>query len=102
MAFALPAVAHIMKLPKALKSQAIAVIVLSPTRELAIQSHETFGKILEPLGYASVCVYGGAKRSGQSDALKGSPRCPVRVVVATPGRLLDFLQDGTVLLNEWV
>lgn len=101
MAFSLPAVAKLLAEPKIKKKQnAVSILVLSPTRELAIQSHETLKELAEPFGYTSVCIYGGASKHGQRDALKGSANSTVRILVATPGRLLDFLTEGAISLSK--
>jgi ATP-dependent RNA helicase DDX17 len=66
------------------------VLVLAPTRELAQQCQEvanTFGKYAH---VRSCCVYGGAPRHGQVRELSNG----VEICIATPGRLLDFLESG--------
>lgn len=65
-------------------------LILTPTRELAQQVHAVVEQIGEPLGVSSVCVYGGAKLEPQARALKKGRR----VIVATPGRLLDHMSRG--------
>ncbi|KAG9036958.1 RNA-dependent ATPase [Tulasnella sp. JGI-2019a] len=94
MAFALPATHQLMSQGK---GRAISVLVLAPTRELAIQSNDTFTELGQAHGIKSVCVYGGAPKDGQRQLLKQSG---VRVIVATPGRLLDFIQEGVVDLSS--
>lgn len=71
-------------------------LILTPTRELAIQiveSIETYGA-----GSSLTCtaIYGGASRNRQIDQLRRHPD----VVVATPGRLMDLIQDGFISLSE--
>lgn len=104
LAFSLPVIARLateIKSSKKGPSALISVLVLSPTRELAIQSHETLKELAEPFGFTSVCVYGGASKDGQRKALQGSPKMPVRIIVATPGRMLDFLQEGVISLSRY-
>lgn len=72
--------------------------VLAPTRELALQIHEAFQAILYPFGMRSACLIGGAPMQGQTEALRRHPR----VVVATPGRLIDHMGQWNVLPHEVV
>ena len=63
-------------------------LVLCPTRELAIQVAEEFSKLLKYIPSVTVLpVYGGQAIDRQIRALKGG----VQIIIATPGRLLDFL-----------
>ena len=74
----------------------IRALILVPTRELAIQVHEsvkTYGKYL-PLRYAA--VYGGVDMDPQSREL----RAGVEILVATPGRLLDHIQQKAINLAK--
>lgn len=105
LAFALPAVTGLLKESASdskKKQNAVSILVLSPTRELAIQSHETFKDLAEPFGFTSVCVYGGAPKHEQRTSLKGSKTRSVRIIVATPGRLIDFLNEGAISLKGCV
>ena len=71
-------------------------LVLVPTRELAAQVHESFRKYGRGLGLISTTIFGGVGMRPQVQALRGS----MDVVVATPGRLLDHLQQRTVDLSR--
>jgi len=71
-------------------------LVLVPTRELAAQVHESFRKYGRGLGLTSTTIFGGVGMRPQIQALRGS----MDVVVATPGRLLDHLQQRTVDLSR--
>ncbi|KAK0914086.1 RNA-dependent ATPase [Friedmanniomyces endolithicus] len=93
LAFGLPCVRYIASLPKSMRSGVKACMV-SPTRELAMQIHEQLVKLAEPAGVKVVCVYGGMSKDEQRRTLKGA-----HVVVATPGRLNDFLQEGAIDLS---
>jgi ATP-dependent RNA helicase RhlE len=76
--------------------RAVRALVLTPTRELAVQvedSVKTYGKFL-PL--KSAAIYGGVKIGPQMSRLRQG----VDVVVATPGRLLDHLNQGTINLSQ--
>lgn len=82
---------------KALKNRHISVLVLVPTRELAVQVGEvfnSFGSIL-PQPVKSMAVYGGVSINPQMIGLQG-----VEVLVATPGRLLELLESKAVHLSE--
>jgi superfamily II DNA/RNA helicase len=71
-------------------------LVLAPTRELAIQINEAGVKYGAALGIKSVCVYGGAPMPAQKTALQ---RDRPHVVVATPGRLVDLLNQQALSLG---
>ena len=74
----------------------VRALVLAPTRELAVQVHESvqiYGKYV-PL--RSVCIYGGVDMRAQVDELRRG----VEIVVATPGRLLDHVQQKTIQLGQ--
>ncbi|PWN93053.1 DEAD-domain-containing protein [Acaromyces ingoldii] len=76
----------------------VSVLVVAPTRELAIQTHDTIEKLAKALGFGSICLYGGVSKHDQSNALYASPA--VRVVVGTPGRVLDLAREGTLDLSN--
>ena len=83
-AFALPLIQR--HLVRETSEKAIRVLVLTPTRELAQQVHQSFLKYSQGLGLNAVVAYGGASINLQIDALnKGCD-----VLVATPGRLLEL------------
>ena len=92
LAFALPAMTRLAAEP----STRNGMLVLTPTRELAIQVHsviEAFGKAL---GLRTVCVYGGVGFEPQTQALRRGSA----VVVATPGRLLDHMGRGNARFDN--
>ncbi len=76
-------------------SRQVRVLVLTPTRELAAQVHESFRTYGRHLGVTSTTVFGGVGMQPQVDALRRG----VEVVVATPGRLIDHMQQRTVDLS---
>lgn len=91
-AFALPLLSNIN--PKSALPQ---VIVLTPTRELAIQVAEAFQKYAAFLkGFHVLPIYGGQDMRVQLRALKR----PVQVVVGTPGRVMDHLRKGSLDLSD--
>ncbi len=71
-------------------------LVLSPTRELAEQTHQTFTLLGKQTGLRSTTIYGGVGKARQIQALRSG----VDVVVACPGRLLDHLAAGAVDLGS--
>jgi ATP-dependent RNA helicase RhlE len=89
LAFALPIIESLLSQPLTQGPQAL---ILSPTRELALQIHETI-KILTPgTGIKSAVVVGGMSEAGQLKSL----RLGAQIVIATPGRLCDFLDRKLV------
>jgi ATP-dependent RNA helicase RhlE len=72
-------------------------LVLVPTRELALQVEEALYKVAHALGMRSAVLIGGASMHNQVKALRGNPR----VIIATPGRLLDHLGQRTLRLNDF-
>lgn len=92
-AFALPL---LQRLPnKAPTPSCPAVLVLTPTRELAVQVSEAFHRYGREFGALTVPIYGGQEFGSQIRILRRG----VHVVVATPGRALDHLRRGTLDLS---
>ncbi|MCX6352096.1 MAG: DEAD/DEAH box helicase [Bacteroidetes bacterium] len=75
---------------------AIKVLILTPTRELAIQIEDSFKSYGKYTGITQTVVFGGVGQKPQTDALRRG----VDVLVATPGRLLDLMQQGFVRLQH--
>ena len=73
-------------------------LVLAPTRELAIQIDEAFQGIARPFGIRTACLIGGASMHEQVRALHNKPR----VIIATPGRLIDHMTHWNILLDDAV
>ena len=72
------------------------MLVLAPTRELAMQSHvvcEEFGKLVN---LTSLVIYGGVPKYQQVSELKKGVDC----VVATPGRIKDLINEGSCDLSK--
>ncbi len=91
-AFALPILSRI-----DLSQSTPQVLVLAPTRELALQVSEAFGRYAAHLkGLHVLPVYGGQGYGVQLSALRRG----VHVVVGTPGRVMDHLEKGTLDLSE--
>ena len=74
----------------------IRVLVLSPTRELAIQIGDSFSIYGKYTGLKSTVIYGGVGQNPQVRALQHG----VDIVVATPGRLLDLIRQGYINLSH--
>ncbi len=90
-AFALPILNNLMKIPRT-RSDGIGALVLTPTRELALQIAESFQTYGRHLPLRTVVVYGGVGIEPQKRALASSPD----ILIATPGRLLDLRQQGAL------
>ncbi|MBI4508331.1 MAG: DEAD/DEAH box helicase [Deltaproteobacteria bacterium] len=74
----------------------VQAIILAPTRELALQVSQEIGKICVYRNLQVVPVYGGAPMGRQMEALKAG----AQIVAGTPGRVLDHLRRGTLLLGN--
>lgn len=95
-AFAIP-ILQLMEEKSQLKSkQTIKTLVLTPTRELAIQIEENFREFGQNLPLSTVVVYGGVPQGPQVKAI----RAGVDVLIATPGRLLDLIEQRVIKLND--
>ncbi len=91
-AFALPLLARL-----DLRQAAVQVMVLAPTRELAIQVSEAFHRYAVHMkGFHVLPIYGGQDYAGQIRQLKRG----VHVVVGTPGRVMDHMRKGTLRLDN--
>lgn len=77
-------------------SNAIAALVVVPTRELALQVEKTFKDIGGPLKIKTASIFGGVPVNAQIRTLRQNPQ----VLVATPGRLLDFLGQKIVKISS--
>ena len=73
-------------------------LVLAPTRELAIQIDEAFQDLARAFGMKTACLIGGAPMDAQIIALRRNPR----VIIATPGRLIDHMGQWNVIPDEVV
>ena len=91
-AFVLPILQRLAATPR---SRAIRALVLAPTRELAAQIAERVSVYGRHLALRHTVIYGGVGQRNQEIALGASPD----VVVATPGRLLDLVEQGFVRLD---
>ena len=93
--FALPVLSRMADSKRTYKSP--RMLVLAPTRELAMQSHVVLEEFGAAVGLKSLVVYGGVPKGPQVAALKqGDMSC----VVATPGRLKDLMEMGACKLSQ--
>lgn len=105
LAFILPAIVHSEAQDRVKRGEATPIVlIMAPTRELAVQISEETSKLLAkswkgchgPDGMTAVCLYGGgSKREQKMSMSKG-----VHVAVATPGRLIDFVQSNVMSLSR--
>jgi ATP-dependent RNA helicase RhlE len=95
-AFALPILHRLDADRKPAPRRGCRVLVLSPTRELASQIAESFRAYGSHLGFTVATVFGGVKYGPQMRALAAG----VDVLVATPGRLIDHLQEKSCALGQ--
>ncbi|MCU1329566.1 MAG: box helicase domain protein [Bryobacterales bacterium] len=93
LAFAIPVLEALHAMPR---TKTIKALILSPTRELAIQIDETFRKMNEGTKIKTAVVVGGLSEGKQLAAVKAG----AEVVIATPGRLVDFLNRNLVNLSQ--
>lgn len=78
------------------KTKYIRTLVVTPTRELAIQIEESFNTYAKYTNIKSVVIFGGVSQVSQVDQLKKG----IDVLVATPGRLLDLYKQGFINLDH--
>jgi ATP-dependent RNA helicase DeaD len=91
-AFALPLLSRL-----DMKQQQVQIMVLTPTRELAIQVAEAFQRYAAGIkGFHVLPIYGGSSYTGQIRQLKRG----VHAVVGTPGRVMDHMRKGTLKLGN--
>ncbi len=98
-AFALPILQRLSVHASASASPArhpVRALVLTPTRELAVQVAESFRDYGKHVPLRSTVVYGGVDMNAQIEQLRKG----VEILVATPGRLLDHVQNKTVMFNQ--
>lgn len=74
----------------------IKSLIVTPTRELAIQINESITSYGKYTGLKNVVIFGGVKQGGQTDALRRG----TDILVATPGRLLDLISQGFISLQD--
>lgn len=92
-AFAIPIIQRLAAQPK---SRAIKALILTPTRELAIQIQENLDIYSQFTELRNVVIFGGVSQVPQVEKIKKG----VDIIVATPGRLMDLMNQNWIKLNE--
>jgi len=96
-AFSIPILQHLyLTNPTQKGFRKTKALIVTPTRELAIQIAESITTYGKYTGLKNVVVFGGVKQLSQTNALKGG----TDVLVATPGRLLDLISQGHITLKN--
>jgi superfamily II DNA/RNA helicase len=96
LAFGLPTIARLLSVPRARTSRRPRVLILVPTRELAMQVSDALEPFIHVAGLRHKLVAGGLSYEPQIKALdKG-----IDLLIATPGRLADLMERGAVLLDN--
>ena len=93
--FALPILHALHENPRPSKPKSARTLVLAPTRELAVQVAKSFGTYGKHVRFRQTMIYGGVGQNPQVAAMRGG----VDVLVATPGRLLDLIEQRAVDLS---
>ncbi|PPD73744.1 hypothetical protein GOBAR_DD29318 [Gossypium barbadense] len=96
LAYLLPALVHVNAQPRLVHGEGPIVLILAPTRELAVQIQEEAAKFANHANIRSTCIYGGAPKGPQIRDLKRG----VEIVIATPGRLIDMLEAQNTNLKR--
>jgi len=100
LAFTVPGLIHILDVISKTKKVEFGhpiLLVVAPTRELAMQISEVTADAGKDCGIKSICIYGGTSKHEQRNEIK---RQKIHVCVATPGRLKDFIQESTLKLSR--
>jgi ATP-dependent RNA helicase RhlE len=96
-AFAIPIIQQIIEKPQ----KGVHALILAPTRELAHQISDNFKKYGATMKLRIALVYGGVSQRRQVEDIRRG----CQVIIATPGRLLDLIQQGHIdlsAINTWV
>ncbi len=95
-AFTLPILEHLLKTARSPVPGRPRVLILAPTRELAAQIDESIRDYGQFSRITHAVIFGGVRQQSQVQALKRG----VDIIVATPGRLLDLMNQGIVILDS--
>lgn len=95
-AFSLPIINYLLKHPKAAYRGEPRVLILAPTRELASQILENINVYSRGLNLKTAVIFGGVGQMNQVNALRGG----LDILVATPGRLLDLINQAYAKLGQ--
>lgn len=94
--YILPAIIHINNQPRLYRGDGPIALVLAPTRELAQQIQQVASEFGSESHVRNTCCFGGASRGPQARDLQRG----CEIVIATPGRLIDFLESGQTNLKR--
>lgn len=96
-AFAIPILQILSEEQRNLKApRIIKALIITPTRELAVQIGDSFTAYGQYLGLKNTVIFGGVTQKPQTDALKAG----VDILIATPGRLLDLINQKFISLRQ--
>lgn len=95
-AFAIPIIQLLAQRTQHERKKTLRGLILTPTRELAIQIDESFRVYGKHTNITSTVIFGGVNQNPQTKRLKAG----IDVLIATPGRLLDLIQQGFISLKE--
>ena len=95
-AFAIPIIQHLESSKQEKGRRKVRALVVTPTRELALQIGENFTEYGRYTSIRNTVIFGGVKQGSQTSALRNG----VDTLVATPGRLLDLIQQGFISLKD--
>ncbi|XP_012542318.1 DEAD-box ATP-dependent RNA helicase 20 isoform X2 [Monomorium pharaonis] len=96
LAYILPAIVHINNQPRLSRGDGPIVLILAPTRELAQQIQTVARDFGSSSHIRNTCIFGGSPKGPQARDLERG----VEICIATPGRLIDFLEKGTTNLRR--
>lgn len=96
LAYILPATVHINNQRRLQRGEGPVVLILAPTRELAQQIQQVAKDFGSSSFIRNTCIFGGSPKGPQARDLERG----VEIVIATPGRLIDFLEKGTTNLQR--
>ncbi|CAH0546380.1 unnamed protein product [Brassicogethes aeneus] len=96
LAYMLPATIHINSQSRPLRGEGPIALILAPTRELAQQIQKVAHEFGSTTMIRNTCIFGGSPKGPQARDLERG----VEIVIATPGRLIDFLEKGTTNLHR--
>lgn len=94
LAYMLPAIVHINNQQRPQRGEGPIALILAPTRELAQQIQKVAHDFGSTTMIRNTCIFGGSPKGPQARDLERG----VEIVIATPGRLIDFLEKGFLLI----
>lgn len=95
-AFSIPIIQHLYNAEQTKGQKKVKALIVTPTRELALQIGESFSAYSKNTSLKNTVIFGGVKQGAQTQALSRG----VDILVATPGRLLDLMNQGYINLKD--